>query len=134
MDPAEPLSLELADFAHAIVTGDQPRSHAELGLEIVGVLEAAETSVARHGAPVLCRTSPALRATRSPADHQRGDRGTGLAPDPQTELAPDEAPQLGVVDPRLAPEHRRRVTGDECGARDARGRRRATRAERATTQ
>ncbi|UGS37762.1 Gfo/Idh/MocA family protein [Capillimicrobium parvum] len=52
VEPAEPLSLELADFAHAIVTGAQPQSHAELGLEVVGVLEAAETSVARHGAPV----------------------------------------------------------------------------------
>lgn len=52
VEPAEPLSLELADFAHAITTGAQPRSHAELGLEIVCALEAAESSLAGHGAPV----------------------------------------------------------------------------------
>jgi predicted dehydrogenase len=52
VEPAEPLSLELADFAHAITTGARPRSNAELGLEIVGTLEAAESSLARHGVPV----------------------------------------------------------------------------------
>jgi predicted dehydrogenase len=52
VEPLEPLALELADFAHAINTGAQPRSHAEFGLEIVGTLEAAESSLARHGAPV----------------------------------------------------------------------------------
>jgi predicted dehydrogenase len=52
VEPLEPLGLELADFARAITTGSQPRSNAELGLEIVGTLEAAETSLARHGAPV----------------------------------------------------------------------------------
>ena len=35
LEAAEPLSLELADFAHAIRTGAEPRSNAQLGLEIV---------------------------------------------------------------------------------------------------
>ncbi len=52
VDAAEPLGLELADFAHAIATGETPRSDAELGLEIVGALEAAQASLRRHGAPV----------------------------------------------------------------------------------
>jgi predicted dehydrogenase len=52
LEPAEPLSLELQDFAAAIVSGQLPRSHAALGLEIVEALEAAEASLRRHGAPV----------------------------------------------------------------------------------
>lgn len=49
--PAEPLSLELKDFAHAIRTGAQPRSNVDLGLEIVAVMESAETSMRERGAP-----------------------------------------------------------------------------------
>jgi predicted dehydrogenase len=52
IDAHEPLSLELADFAHAIRTGSTPRSNAALGLEIVSVLEAAEASLRRNGAPI----------------------------------------------------------------------------------
>jgi predicted dehydrogenase len=58
LDAAEPLSLELGDFAHSIQTGARPRSHAELGYEIVATIEAAEASLRRGGAPVeLDRTS-----------------------------------------------------------------------------
>jgi predicted dehydrogenase len=49
---AEPLSLELADFAQAILTGGRPRSHAELGYEIVAAVEAAERSLTLDGQPV----------------------------------------------------------------------------------
>jgi predicted dehydrogenase len=52
LDPAEPLGLELADFARAIRTGEQPRSHAQLGLEIVRALEAAHASFELMGRPV----------------------------------------------------------------------------------
>ena len=55
VDAAEPLSLELEDFAHAIRTGATPRSHAELGLEIVAAIEAAEESLRRGGQPVMLR-------------------------------------------------------------------------------
>jgi predicted dehydrogenase len=48
----EPLGLELADFANAIHTGREPRSHARLGLEIARVVEAAELSLANGGEPV----------------------------------------------------------------------------------
>ena len=37
VEAAEPLSLELQDFALAIRTGVLPRSHAQLGLETVAV-------------------------------------------------------------------------------------------------
>jgi predicted dehydrogenase len=52
VDAAEPLNLELADFAHAILTGEAPRSHAQLGFEIVATIEAAEASLRRGGIPV----------------------------------------------------------------------------------
>ena len=52
VDPLEPLSLELEDFARAIRTGAEPRSNAALGLEIVAVIEAAEASLRRHGMPI----------------------------------------------------------------------------------
>jgi predicted dehydrogenase len=52
IDAHEPLGLEIADFARSIRTGTQPRSNAKLGLEIVSVIEAAEASLRRNGAPI----------------------------------------------------------------------------------
>jgi predicted dehydrogenase len=59
LDAAEPLSLELADFAQAIRTGIEPRSNAQLGLEIVCAIEAAEESLRRNGQPVAVTRVPA---------------------------------------------------------------------------
>jgi predicted dehydrogenase len=53
LEPAEPLGLELADFARAITTGTAPRSHARLGADIVRILEAAHASLASAGQPVV---------------------------------------------------------------------------------
>ncbi len=50
---AEPLALELADFANSVRTGDTPRSDARLGLEVVRALESAQLSLNRGGQPVL---------------------------------------------------------------------------------
>ncbi|MDQ3721861.1 MAG: Gfo/Idh/MocA family oxidoreductase [Actinomycetota bacterium] len=52
IDAAEPLNLELQDFSRAILTGQEPRSNARLGLEIVKALEAAQLSLRLHGQPV----------------------------------------------------------------------------------
>jgi predicted dehydrogenase len=52
VEPVEPLSLELQDFAAAIRTGAAPRSNVALGLEIVAAIEVAEASLLDHGAPV----------------------------------------------------------------------------------
>lgn len=52
VDAAEPLGLELADFANAIRTGQEPRSNGQLGLEVVRALEAAHQSMERSGAPI----------------------------------------------------------------------------------
>jgi predicted dehydrogenase len=52
IEAAEPLGLELADFANAIRTGIEPRSNSRLGLEIVRALEAAHLSMDRAGDPI----------------------------------------------------------------------------------
>ncbi|MGH2871745.1 MAG: Gfo/Idh/MocA family protein [Solirubrobacteraceae bacterium] len=57
IETAEPLSLELADFGRCIRTGEQPRSSAAFGLEIVRVLDAASNSMRRGGAPVTLAPS-----------------------------------------------------------------------------
>jgi predicted dehydrogenase len=62
IEAAEPLALELADFAHAIRTGEEPRSNSALGLEIVRALEAAHLSMDRAGDPVELAHARSLRA------------------------------------------------------------------------
>jgi predicted dehydrogenase len=62
LEAAEPLGLELTDFARAIRTGSTPRSHAQLGLEIVRALEAASESLRRHGQPVAVARVPEAAA------------------------------------------------------------------------
>ena len=52
VEAAEPLSLELQDFAHAVRTGARRARTHDLGLETVAVIEAAETSLRHNGEPV----------------------------------------------------------------------------------
>ena len=52
MEVAEPLKLELEDFAQAIRTGSTPRSSRELGLEVVRMIEAVDESLENSGARV----------------------------------------------------------------------------------
>jgi predicted dehydrogenase len=49
---AEPLSLELADFCNAIRTGTPARSSAELGIEVIRIIEAVDRSLDAGGARV----------------------------------------------------------------------------------
>jgi predicted dehydrogenase len=58
VEPAEPLALELQDFARAILTGSRPVSHAQLGLEVVTAMEAVEESLVRGGEPVALDAVP----------------------------------------------------------------------------
>jgi predicted dehydrogenase len=58
--PAEPLSLELADFCAAIREGTTPRSSAALGLEVVRIIEAVCESLATEGSRVMLGDTPAL--------------------------------------------------------------------------
>jgi predicted dehydrogenase len=52
VDPAEPLELELADFCSAIRLRTPPRSNAELGLDVVRMIEAVDRSLEQDGARV----------------------------------------------------------------------------------
>jgi predicted dehydrogenase len=52
VDAAEPLSLELEDFARSVRTGEPPRSNAVLGLQVVAAVEAAEESLRLNGEPI----------------------------------------------------------------------------------
>jgi predicted dehydrogenase len=58
VQPQEPLSLELQDFANAIRTGEEPRSSLALGVEIVATIELATASLERNGTPLSL--APAL--------------------------------------------------------------------------
>ncbi len=49
---AEPLQIELADFCDAVRTGRVPRSSAELGIEVVRMIEAVDASLASGGGRV----------------------------------------------------------------------------------
>jgi predicted dehydrogenase len=70
LDAAEPLGLELADFAHAIRAGTAPRSHSGLGVEIVRILEAAHGSLTSSGQPVALRPDSGLPS----GPDRRGER------------------------------------------------------------
>jgi predicted dehydrogenase len=52
VDASEPLMLEMRDFAAAVRTGQTPRSSAQLGLDVVRIVEAVDRSLAVGGAPV----------------------------------------------------------------------------------
>jgi predicted dehydrogenase len=48
----EPLALELEDFCEAVSEGTAPKSSAELGLDVVSMIEAVDQSLASEGRPV----------------------------------------------------------------------------------
>jgi predicted dehydrogenase len=52
MPAAEPLLLEMGDFCDAIRLGREPRSSAQLGVEVVRMIEAVDTSLATSGSRV----------------------------------------------------------------------------------
>lgn len=62
IEPAEPLALELEDFHRAITTGSTPASNAQLGLDVVTVMEAVEISIMDGGAPVVVAAPSAAAA------------------------------------------------------------------------
>ena len=49
---AEPLFLELGDFCSAIRTGETPRSSAQIGLDVVRIIESVDESLDADGARV----------------------------------------------------------------------------------
>jgi len=78
---AEPLVIELSDFCRAILTGSTPESSAELGIEVVKMIEACDVSFARHGSRVRVDGArvPAPATASEPQPTQLFPR-TGRAP------------------------------------------------------
>jgi predicted dehydrogenase len=60
VEAAEPLALEMTDFCQAIRSGSEPRSSSQVGLDVVRVIEAVDTSLARNGARVELDTNVVL--------------------------------------------------------------------------
>jgi predicted dehydrogenase len=52
IEAAEPLALELADFCETVRHGGEPRSSAQVGLDVIRTIEAVDASLARSGARV----------------------------------------------------------------------------------
>ena len=52
IEAAEPLALEVADFCEAVRHGGEPRSSAQVGLDVIRTIEAVDGSLARGGSPV----------------------------------------------------------------------------------
>jgi predicted dehydrogenase len=78
IEPAEPLGLELKDFASAILEGTTPISNSRLGLEVVLGLEALERSLHARGRPVRVRSAEeALSVVREPQAAVNGANGNG---------------------------------------------------------
>jgi predicted dehydrogenase len=72
LDAAEPLALELADFARAVRTGSTPVSHARLGVDVVRCLEAAHASLRNGGDPVRIGPGGELVARARPFERVLG--------------------------------------------------------------
>ena len=49
----EALALMAEDFVHSILSGEKPKSDAELGLNVVEVLDAAEISIKNNGQEIV---------------------------------------------------------------------------------
>jgi predicted dehydrogenase len=67
INAAEPLSLELQDFCTAVMSGTTPRSSAQLGLQVVQMIEAADASRANGGVSVAVGALDPLSLVRRAA-------------------------------------------------------------------
>jgi predicted dehydrogenase len=77
IEAAEPLSLELQDFARAVRTGERPRSNVDLGVAIVYALEAAEASLRCQGAPMPVGPHPVASPHAGTPNGQGHANGNG---------------------------------------------------------
>jgi len=65
IEAAEPLGLELKDFASAILEGTEPASSSRLGLEVVLALQALERSLESRGEPVTVASVDQIQRRRA---------------------------------------------------------------------
>jgi predicted dehydrogenase len=92
VDADEPLSLEMQDFCRAIRFGSCPVSSAEIGLEVVRMIEAVDASLEADGTRVAL-ASPDERA-RLIAQHSGNGNGNAAASDPSQLLDDARFPPL----------------------------------------
>jgi len=60
VEPVEPIYRQMEDFCRAVRERVEPRSSAQLGLEVVETIEAVDRSLQANGSPARCRRgSPA---------------------------------------------------------------------------
>jgi predicted dehydrogenase len=81
IDPAEPLALELRDFADSILEEREPVASAELGRKVVALVEATERSLDYNAAPVWLTGGPADQ--RRAPDRRRSEGGMPTWHNPQ---------------------------------------------------
>jgi predicted dehydrogenase len=81
IDAAEPLALELQDFAAAIREGREPRSHARFGLDVVKAIEAAELSLRLGGQPIVTDGTEAEQVAATQDGNGNGHRNGHDVPD-----------------------------------------------------
>jgi predicted dehydrogenase len=67
VEAVEPLYVELADFCTSIRSGTTPRSSAELGIEVVRIVEAVDASLAHGGGRVEVSSNGARAKLAVPA-------------------------------------------------------------------
>jgi predicted dehydrogenase len=67
----EPLMLEMTDLCEAIRVGSTPRSSAELGIDVVRMIEAVDESLAAHGARTDLQRSAGAEVVADPVGHER---------------------------------------------------------------
>jgi len=86
LDVDEPLRVEISDFVDCIRQDKEPRSSGRVGLDVVRMVQAAETSLHFNGAPVAVdastderRRSPDRRRSRSGMPLLRGADPSALA-------------------------------------------------------
>ena len=80
VEAGEPLSLELADFVDCVRHGTEPVSSSRVGLDVVRLVEAAETSLDYNASPVLFDVAPGER--RTSGDRRRSQSGMPVVPWP----------------------------------------------------
>jgi predicted dehydrogenase len=67
IEALEPLALEMRDFCDSILGGDDPRSSARFGLEVIRIVEAVDRSLDQAGCPVTVPMSEQVATAVSPA-------------------------------------------------------------------
>ncbi len=72
IEATEPLALEIADFIASILDGVMPRSSAQIGLDVIRTIEAAERSLAAGGAPASMGVTRGEGAPMAPVPAIRG--------------------------------------------------------------